>query len=96
MQLGSKVQYHGRSQVPFMCTLQAYSLISNRGRSQNFQNLNFLHVFVALLLKAHLPKGIRLKSFLFEMRAITENFVHKTLFKYGSNETHIIMHIMKS
>ena len=29
--------------------LKAYSLMSNRGRSQNFQNLNFLHIFVALL-----------------------------------------------
>ena len=30
-------------------SLKAYSLMSNRGRSQNFQNLNFLHIFVALL-----------------------------------------------
>ena len=29
--------------------LKAYSLMLNRGRSQNFQNLNFLHIFVALL-----------------------------------------------
>ena len=29
--------------------LKAYSLMSNRGHSQNFQNLNFLHIFVALL-----------------------------------------------
>ena len=29
--------------------LKAYSLMSNRGRSQHFQNLNFLHIFIALL-----------------------------------------------
>ena len=28
--------------------LKAYSLILNRGRSQNVQDLNFLHIFVAL------------------------------------------------
>ena len=42
--------------------LKAYSLMLNRGRSQNFQNLIFLHIFVALLLEAHIPKGVRLKS----------------------------------
>ena len=63
----------------------------NRGHSENCQNLNFLHIFVALLKEAHFPKGIRLKSFQFEMRAIfTENTV-----VYGSNETHIIMHNLK-
>ena len=41
----------------------ACSLISYRGRSQNFQSLNLLHLFVAL-------KGIRLKSFPYEMRDI--------------------------
>ena len=30
-------------------SLKAYSLISNRGCSQNFQNLNFLHLFIAFL-----------------------------------------------
>ena len=29
--------------------LKAYSLMLNRGRSENCQNLNFLHIFVALL-----------------------------------------------
>ena len=38
--------------------LKAYSLISYRGRSQKFQNLNFLHLFVAFLQKIHFPKGI--------------------------------------
>ena len=33
----------------FRVNLKAYSLMSNRGRSQNFQNLKFLHIFVALL-----------------------------------------------
>ena len=31
-----------------VCLLKACSLMSNRGRSQNFQNLNFLHISVAL------------------------------------------------
>ena len=68
--------------------------MSNRGRSQNFQNVNFLHIFLALLKEAHFPKGIRLKSFQYDMRAIfTESVVHETLFNavdYGSTETHII------
>ena len=80
--------------------LKVYSLMSNRGRSQNCQNLNFLHIFVALLQEGHFPKGIRLKSFQYEMRAIfTESLVHETLFNtvvYGSNETHIIMHNLKT
>ena len=42
----------------FMFLLKAYSLISYRGRSQKFQNLNFLHLFVAFLQKIHFPKGI--------------------------------------
>ena len=49
---------------------ELYSLMSNRGRSQNFQNLNFLHNFCDLLQEAHFPKGIRLKSFQYEMRPI--------------------------
>ena len=76
--------------------LKAYSLMSNRGRSQNFQDLNFLHIFIALFYEAHFLKGIRLKSFQYEMRAVfTGSLVHETLFNtwvYGSNETHIIMH----
>ena len=35
--------------VPQSFLLKAYSLMSNRGHSDNFQNLNFLHIFVALL-----------------------------------------------
>ena len=38
--------------------LKAYSLISYRGRSQKFQNLNFLHLFVAFLQEGHFPKGV--------------------------------------
>ena len=53
-----------------MDKLKAYSLISYRGRSQNFQNLNFLHLFVAFLQKGHFPKGIQQKSFPCEIRAI--------------------------
>ena len=40
-------------------SLKAYSLISNiRVRSQKFQNLNFLHLFVAFFQKIYFPKGI--------------------------------------
>ena len=71
----------------------------NRGRSQNFQNLNFLHISVDLK-ETHFLKGIRLKSFQYEMRVIfTESLVHETLFNtvvYGSNETDIIMHNLKT
>ena len=42
----------------FVQSLKAYSLISYRGRSQKFQNLNFLHLFVAFLQEGHFPKGI--------------------------------------
>ena len=38
--------------------LKSYSQISYRGCSQKFQNLNFLHLFVALLQEAHFSKGI--------------------------------------
>ena len=69
--------------------------MSNRARSQNFHNLNFLHIFAALLKGAHFPKGIRLKSFQYKMRAIfTENLFNTVV--YGSNETHIIMHNLKT
>ena len=67
--------------------------MSNRGHSQNFQILSFLHIFIALLQEGHYIKGITLKSFQYEMRAIfTKSLVHETLFNtvvYGSNETHI-------
>ena len=83
--------------------LEAYSLMLNRGGSQNFPNLNFLHIFVALLWDAQFLKGIRLKAFQYEIRAIfTESLIPYTrlLFNtvvlvYGSNETHIIMHNLK-
>ena len=65
--------------------------MSNRGHSQNFSKFE---IFVA-----HFLKGIWLKSFQYEMRAIfTESLIHETLFDtvvYGSNETHIIMHNLK-
>ena len=74
--------------------------MSSRGRSQNFKYLNFLHIFIALLQEAHFLKGIRLKSFQYEMRAIfTESLLHTTLFNtvvYGSNKTHTIMHNLKT
>ena len=55
--------------------------MSNRGHSRNVQNLNFLHIFIALLYGAHFPKGIRLKSFQYEIRAIlTKSLAHETLF----------------
>ena len=80
--------------------LKAHSLMSNRGRSQNCKNLNIFHTFLALLEEALVPKGVRMKSFQFEMRAIfTESLVYKTLFNTavnGSNETHIIMHNLET
>ena len=69
----------------------------NRGRSQNFQISDCLHIFVALFIETHFPKGIRLKSILYEMRAIFTE--HETFFNtvvYWSNETHIIMHNLKT
>ena len=51
--------------------LKAYSLISYRGHSENFQNLSFLHLRIALLLEAQFPKGIRLKSFQYEIIQVT-------------------------
>ena len=46
------------------------------------------------------PKGIRLNLFQYEMRAIfTASLVDETLFNtvvYGSNETHIIIHNLKT
>ena len=74
--------------------------MSKRGRFQNFQTLNFLHTSKALLYEAQFHKGIRQKSFQYEMRRIfTESLVHKTLFNtvvYVSYETHIIMHNLKT
>ena len=67
----------------------------NRGGSQNFQNLNFLHIAVALLLEAQFPKGIRLKSFQYEMRAIfteksrTWDFIqHSSLWEQWNTQNH--------
>ena len=81
------------SNLPF----KTYSLILNRGHSQNIKNSNFLYLFIALL---YFPKGIRLQSFQYEIRAIfTESLVDETLFNKvvnGSNETHIIMHNLKT
>ena len=56
--------------IGLICKLKAYSQILYRGHSQKFQNLNFLYPFVALLQKAHFSKGIKQKSFPYEMRAI--------------------------
>ena len=46
--------------VKYCCffILKTYSQISNRGRSQKIPNLNFLHLFIALTLQTHFPKGI--------------------------------------
>ena len=50
-----------------VCVLsEAYSQISNRGRSQKFLDLNFLHLFIALQefpLKNTFPIGIKQKPF---------------------------------
>ena len=61
--------------------------MSNRGRSQSFQqNLNFLHIFIAFLAEAHFLKGIRLKLFQYEIRAIfTQSLIHETLFNTYSS-----------
>ena len=47
----------------FIYLLKAYSQISDRWRSQKFKNFNFLHLFKALPLETHFPKGIEQKSF---------------------------------
>ena len=61
----------------------------NRGCSQNFQTLNFLHIFVALLLKVHFLKGIRLKSFQYEMRTIfTESLYSAQLWEQWNTHNH--------
>ena len=75
--------------------LKAYSQISDRGCSQNCQNLNFLHLFLALPLKTHFPKGIGQKSFQGEIRAIfpkivlSENIFNTVV--YGATSMLIIM-----
>ena len=78
----------------FFLTLKAYSLMSNRGRSQNFQNLNFLHICIYIF------RSSPLRSSLPQRRSIfTESLVHETLFNtvvYGINETHIIKHNLKN
>ena len=58
------------TQCNFKRLLKAYSQISNRGRFQKIQNLNFLQLFIALLLKTLLSEGIEDKSFQGEIRAI--------------------------
>ena len=63
MKLRKRAMYDSEVRWSWTCAwtqwrLKAYSLISYRGRSQKFQNLNFLHLFVAFLQKIHFPKGI--------------------------------------
>ena len=83
--------------IVHMVVLKAYSVISNRGRSENCQSFNFLHIFE---LSSNKHNGIRLKLFQYEMGAIfTESLVHETFFNivvYGSNKMHIIMHKVKN
>ena len=50
--------------------------MSDRGLSQNFQNVNVLHFWGALPKEAHFSKGVGLKSFQYEMRAY---FIEKSL-----------------
>ena len=50
--------------------LKACFLISYTGCSKNVQNLNFFLLSVGLQYVVHFPKGIRLKSFRYEMGAI--------------------------
>ena len=45
----------GEGHLNYSTFLKAYSQISYRGRSQKFQNLNLLHLFVAFLPKVHFP-----------------------------------------
>ena len=66
----------------------------NSGRSQNFQNSNFLHIFVAFLVEAHFPKGISLQLFQYEIRAIVTESLNsfiQNLFPH-----HIITYNIKS
>ena len=63
------------------------------------ENLNLFAYFCSFPLRST-PLQNRLKSFQYEMRAIfTESLVYETLFNtvvYGSDETHIIMHNLKT
>ena len=65
--------------------------------------MEIMEIFKGMLTdvrEAQFPKGIRLKSFQYEMRAIfAESLGHETLFNTvinGSNETHIIVHNAKT
>ena len=63
-----------------------------------FSKSEFFAYFCSSPLRSTTHKGIRLKSFQYEMREIfTESLVHETFFNtvYRSNETHIIMHNLK-
>ena len=77
--------------------LKAYSLMSNRGRSQNFKKMRIFCIFVFHSSKKHTSPN-ELKSFQYETRAILfsqKSLGHETLFNtvvYGSNEIHTIMH----
>ena len=71
--------------------------MSNRGRSQNCQNLNFLHIFVALLQEAHFPKGIRMKSFQqwyksnFHRKSCTQDIIqHSILWEQWNTHNHAL------
>ena len=83
MQGSSLVTYHDNWQYLSLAILHLWSKIARgsctfKGKipdvdghpQQYFLLLNLLHIFLALLLEAHFPKGIMLKSFPYEMRAI--------------------------
>ena len=65
-----------------------------------FSKFEFFVYFRSSPLRSTIPQRNWLKSFQYEMRALfTESLVHKTLFNtvvYGSNETHIIVHNLKT
>ena len=59
--------------------------MSNRGRSQNVQNLIFFEYFRTSPLRSTLPRGIRLKLFQYEMKAIfTEKSRTRDLIQHSS------------
>ena len=65
--------------------LKAYSLMLNRGRSENFQNLNFLPYFCSSPLRSTIPKGIWLETLQYEIRAIfTENSRTREFIQHSS------------
>ena len=73
----------------------------NREHSQNFLKFEFFAYSVALLYEPKFPKGIMLKSFPYQMRAIfTESLVHETLFNtvvyWGEMKHILIMHNLKT